>query len=477
MVEKVRKQIGDSKTLQFDLELFSDAEHPRSMIWGNLTLTLGCEPVWYTETEQGDEAPVTWAWIDFLEFLGNKWPWLILEERYPISINPLHPGTMRREAEKRWESMGEEQYLDEDETLFHFEARHDLSQGLKGIFLPSLFVLRQGKKVWLYSQETHLLSSLDAIKDTLIQLGDYLSGYVSGVQDNRAERAVCRWEEREKRVDELFWELRTGMHRELREKLENGMPPAEFWELDHSRDCDDNELMAAARLSGGIVSLDDQKTIMTCIKQSPMRKTGVIDGISEKILSQLDEDMRAYEQGYRIAQVLRQELELKDESRAEPESILKQWDVDIIEQSIDGCPVDAVAVWGAKHGPLIILNTGVGSRAAHKHGLRSTLAHEICHLLVDRHGMLPFSEVLGGYTPLYLEQRANACAAEFLMPRQNAVRIVRQSSSFIEALKKLSEQYEVSFEMVALQIKNSSLFFDLREEDKGIIQRYTERTN
>jgi len=63
------------------------------------------------------------------------------------------------------------------------------------------------------------------------------------------------------------------------------------------------------------------------------------------------------------------------------------------------------------------------------------------------------------------------------MPRQSAVRIVRQSSSFIGALKKLTEQYEVSFEMVALQIKNSSLFFDLREEDKGIIQRYTERTN
>jgi len=75
---------------------------------------------------------------------------------------------------------------------------------LKGIFLPSLFVLRQGKKVWLYSQETHLLSSLDVIKDTLRQLGDYLAGYVSEVQDNRAKRAVDRWKEREKRVDELF---------------------------------------------------------------------------------------------------------------------------------------------------------------------------------------------------------------------------------------------------------------------------------
>jgi hypothetical protein len=29
--------------------------------------------------------------------------------------------------------------------------------------------------------------------------------------------------------------------------------------------------------------------------------------------------------------------------------------------------------------------------------------------------------------------------------------------------------------MVALQIKNSSLFFDLNEEEKGIIHRYMEK--
>jgi len=38
-------------------------------------------------------------------------------------------------------------------------------------------------------------------------------------------------------------------------------------------------------------------------------------------VSQLDEDMRAYEQAYRIVQVLREELELGDESRVEPERI------------------------------------------------------------------------------------------------------------------------------------------------------------
>lgn len=473
MGEKIRRQIGDLKTLQIDLELFSDEEHPCSMIWGNLTLILKGEPLWCVETDQGDQAPVTWAWIDLLEFLGDKWPWLVLEEQYPIPINPPHPGTMRREAEKRWESMGEEQYLDEDETLFNFETSHDLSLGLKGIFLPSLFVLRQGTRIWVCNQETQLLTSFEFIKKYLTELGDFLADFVSTVEHNRAKRAVQRWKNRGERVDELFLKLRTGMPEELRLKLENGISPIDFWELENTWKNDDNELLAAARMSGGVVSTEDQKTFLHNIKRASNRETSALDKISETILSKLDKESRAYEQGYQVAQMLRQELNLEDESRAEPETLLNQWGVDILELKLDRCPVDAVAVWGKNHGPVIILNTGEGGRPAHKHGRRSTLAHEICHLLVDRQGALPCSEVLGGFTPSYPEKTANACAAEFLIPRQSAVEKIRQCGSLLEALEELSEQYEVSLEIVALQITNSSLFSNLNEEEKRIVQRYT----
>ncbi len=320
-----------------------------------------------------------------------------------------------------------------------------------------------------------MLGSFEKIKDCLTELGDFFTEFVSTVEHDRVKRAVHRWKDREKRADELFLKLRTGISDELRKKLENGVSPTEFWELKSTGNNDDNELLAAARMSGGVVSPDDQKTILKCIKQSPNRETSTLDEISKKILSELDEDMRPYEQGYQAAQILRQALNLEDESRVEPESFLDKWDVDIQEKALVECPVDAVAAWGKNHGPIIILNTGGSNRPAHKHGRRSTLAHEICHLLIDRHGALPFSEVLGGYTPLYPEQRANACAAEFLMPRQSAVEKLRQCSSIHEVLEKLSEQYEVSKEMVALQIKNSSRFFDLTEEEKGVIQRYTEK--
>ena len=38
---------------------------------------------------------------------------------------------------------------------------------------------------------------------------------------------------------------------------------------------------------------------------------------------------------------------------------------------------------------------------------RATLAHEICHLLVDRGSALPLVEVLGGRTAEHVERRAS----------------------------------------------------------------------
>ena len=460
--------------LQIDLRLFSDEGHPRCLAWGDMLISLCEEPLWYTESGQGDEAPVTWAWIDLLEFLGDKWPWLILEDQYPIPINPLHPGSMRRDAEKRWESMPEEVYLDEDEALFRFEARHDLAMGLKGIFLPPLFLLRQGEKVWVCTQTLRVLISFEGVRDILTTVGNCLTEYIGADKDHRASRAVARWLNREERVKDLFWKLRTGLPEELRAKLERGQRPADFWEASGVSDDYDNELLAVARLSAGVVGIEDQRTILDRIKKSPKREIGALDEVAGKVACEMDACIRPYEQGYYLAQTLRGYLRLSSDETVDPEDVLVGWGVAVEEISLDHSPLDAVAAWGTRHGPVIILNVGEGGRASHVHGRRSTLAHELGHLLVDRSGALPFSEVLGGHTPLYVEQRARAFAAEFLLPKGSAVNTLRESPSLAEGLEILSRHFEVSIELAALQIKNSALFFDLSDEEKGIITRNTE---
>ncbi len=136
------------------------------------------------------------------------------------------------------------------------------------------------------------------------------------------------------------------------------------------------------------------------------------------------------------------------------------------------CPMEAVAAWGEMHGPAIILNTWTGSRAAHEHGRRATLAHEIAHLILDQDRALPAGEVLGGRTPEYLEKRARAFAAEFLLPRVAAEEALRNESSMEDAANYLKSFYKVSTELLAWQINNSSARALLSPEDQTRLEQW-----
>lgn len=55
-------------------------------------------------------------------------------------------------------------------------------------------------------------------------------------------------------------------------------------------------------------------------------------------------------------------------------------------------------------------------RATTPWGERMVLAHELCHLLIDRHQARPLKILSGPWAPPLLERRANAFAAELLLP-------------------------------------------------------------
>jgi Zn-dependent peptidase ImmA (M78 family) len=157
----------------------------------------------------------------------------------------------------------------------------------------------------------------------------------------------------------------------------------------------------------------------------------------------------------------------------DPEAILRNWNVGIQSLELDNCPVDAIACWGAKHGPAILLNDKQTSTAGHTHGRRSTLAHEICHLLLDRATALPVAEVLNGETPERLEKRARAFAAELLLPREtaaNAIKDRRDTNNLKELIVRLTEIFQVSTELVCWQIQNSAVSETLSIEEKMLLK-------
>ncbi len=91
--------------------------------------------------------------------------------------------------------------------------------------------------------------------------------------------------------------------------------------------------------------------------------------------------------------------------RLDPDRFLIELGVSIEDCTLESANVDAIAVWGPKHGPAVFINRA-GTHAKDDKGRRTTLAHELCHLLLDREGALPLAEVLGGAAPPGVERRA-----------------------------------------------------------------------
>jgi Zn-dependent peptidase ImmA (M78 family) len=100
--------------------------------------------------------------------------------------------------------------------------------------------------------------------------------------------------------------------------------------------------------------------------------------------------------------------------------------------------------------------------------------------LVDTDGALPAVEVLGGRVPPDVERRANAFAAELLLPRSRAREVSRQhlgrsttpdarKSQVQRLVDQLADEFDVSHETVAWHVNNSDA---LSEEDAALLRTY-----
>lgn len=442
---------GCSEGLEFKLTL--DSNNNR-LAWGGGMVLLNGKPIWYDENDKSEEIPVQWTWVDLLEFLGRWWPWIVHEQDYPYPFNPLYPGLLFREAKHHWQEqeLPDEQIEKEEKKVYMFLARHDLAEGLKGIFLPSLILLRQGNTCHISAAAQYfLVRPWKEVRTTLEQLGDFLAEAVSESSNPRAQYALRLWRNREERSAEQEWYLTTGFSEEYRRKFEGV-------------DWDSMEVRAVARMSNRTILLSDQQEFLKDISRMPPRETSELDRITGQLLEEFQEIGKQYEQGYWAANKLRSMLGLAWDDCVDPKTWLEKWDVSIEEIRRENCPVEAITVWGRQHGPAIILNIDIKSRATHKYRERATLAHEIGHLILDRDKGLPAGEVLGGQIPEYFEKRARAFAAEFLLPRDVAVEAVHHHDSLQNVASYLQEHYKVSKELLAWQIHNSKVPMNSEEE-------------
>lgn len=93
---------------------------------------------------------------------------------------------------------------------------------------------------------------------------------------------------------------------------------------------------------------------------------------------------------------------------------------------------------------------------------------------MDRDGSLPVAEILGGNVPARPERRANAFAAELLLPREAAAAAVLHSPDIETAVEQLCQQYDVSKQIVAWQITNGDVYPRLKSHERDYIDALTD---
>lgn len=323
--------------------------------------------------------------------------------------------------------------------------------------LPSLLIVRLGLQCLVASNDRYTSLSFSELIDTLQRLGSLIADRLGAMEDDRALAAVSAWHARDDVTPRQRVAISTGLSGATLDSLEQGRSIGDAWEL-NGFPSGRNELLAAARLSSGL-DVHEIAKIIDVLRTLPQHASPEVDRLSDQARAVLEsvETEAPFEEGQLLAYWLRSELGIALEARVDPAALLKMWEIYVDTLDLAARSVDGVACWGSRHGPAVVVNSvGIHSKGAA--GRRSTLAHEICHLLIDRSGALPAAEVLGGRVSRTIEARARAFAAELLLPRKVAGDVLASSAELPHrAMKKLIHRYGVSGEVVAWQARNSGI--------------------
>jgi hypothetical protein len=458
----IREVIGSKDGLRFEIAPSDqDLKFP-GLAWLRVSVWLGDTQVWSQSDEQGHDSSVDWTWVDFLSGLARAWPWLMLEDSYPIPVQPMHPGELVKATQLRWSTLPNTVSEQEEDALFDFKMCHDLSQFMRGIFLSPLWVLLEGKEYLLWSPNlvNPICRASTEVRATLEQFGDYLCSQLKNSMESRAIQANDTWKARLESINREFLPLASGLSRTELQDISGHSSPEGYFEIDSANDpicwLESNELLAAARMTAGFFPLRAQKILIEYVRQSPSCKTPELDQLTNSCPDLREFGAAGYMQGYALATWLRAQMRIAETEPVDCEALLSRWGVHLQDVSLPEAPgLDALAVWGPKRGPAIFLNVAQLARPTTRNGRRTTVAHEICHMICDRQGALPLVEVLGGQVPRHQEQRARAFAAELLLPRSVAAAEVTKETDVVHAADRLAQEFKVSRELVRWQITNS----------------------
>jgi hypothetical protein len=445
---------GDDQTFAFEVSLSPDVEeHPydpdERASWGSFSLWVSgtnlCE-----HTEQGESLRSThWYILPLLEWFIDSWEPIFHEERLPLANVSGDAATamVRLLRQPARLALGDIEEFDRLEKWQEWWSRHNLREAADGGIFPDVFLRRWGDQL-----EVSVGSELPPGTPNHFSYGNVSRTFVVPVRkaaealheviNRSAEELLRRRPESsrlarlaarsasvrsdERRLSRLAWLSGYGERLDQFQSIWKGVEDA-FTDVDPELcrpvlgDPEGDELVLdlapqAALLFGSYSPSIDSSDVTTLIQILHRSEIASAEYPLQNLTP--EQDIRAPtpgEEGSLLGEAYGELLGGRSADYVDIEAILRSIGVSHSRVTLGDRDVRAVSLVSRWTLPHIAVNTNyrwgnVGSV------LRFTLAHELAHLVLDRHRAANIAVSSGPWAPQYVEKRANAFAAALLMP-------------------------------------------------------------
>jgi hypothetical protein len=458
------------KSLEFRLSQPLEADAPT---YCGFSVWVDGGPVWPIF---GDEEGSVDIFIDdILDHLADFWLPLTLRQTYPLSLDepPERPSSLGAILRGRWLKLSESAAEAEQAILAEFEAAHNFATCFAGLFgLPPLWLLRERNCLLIDTEERLLKIPYNVALNALAALGDAIAARLKPINSRDWSALIAAWDSREDTTGAYMLELSAGISRETASELVRGRYLAAPSSLASAAN-DDDEILIAARMAGAL-PVEEIKRVITLAKSFKQRPAPRFKEVSSALQKHIDGQsgiLKPHELGEAAARFLRSlvknELDVLD-VRALASSI----NVEIKEHKLSLTGLQGLAIFGRSYGPGVLLNRRyyhlLHATAFRREAmLRYTLAHELCHLLLD--GAHPFTavDVLKGRMSPALESRAQSFAGEMLLPTKAAASIwekhgrPRHAAGLEAVLSEAVETYQITRSVAAWKVEHAAIAADV----------------
>ncbi|AYV45122.1 hypothetical protein CFHF_04095 [Caulobacter flavus] len=413
---------------------------------------------------------------DLLAHLTDFWKPLMLRQVYPVDVTPLRPSDLRRAAERRWIDNTSATMEAEEEAITNFEEAHDLSHAFAGLYgLPSFWLLRAGDQFMVEAPGFMDRLPFAEVRAALTQVGDEICQILRVSDEARWEAAIKAWKDRDAGDAAALLAWSAGLDRGTAKSLiADGAltAPRNFEDAAN----DDDPIRIAARMAGALPP-EQIRAILDLARQFKANGANALRELSEACLADLSENyLRAlpFQQGEAAARLAREKLELGVDDPVPVFDIVTKLGVEWRTAPAEPHSLDGLAIWGPGHGPGVFLNSA--SRRILRRderdvrqspSARVTMAHELCHLLLDGGHALSAVEVLKARMPVGVEQRAKSFAGEFLLPTHVAgyhwhqAGRPRDRASLDELVSSLVEAFAVTRAVASWKVEHAAKAEDI----------------